>query len=310
MGTSADGCDSIATLNLNFILNITSTVIDTACGEYLFGANLLDISGIYVDTFLTTNNCDSIVILDLTIFEDSSVTYITSCDSAQWNGVWYYNDTTVTTTGLYTSIPFGGSTVNSSGQEGNIWYFGQNAGLDFNSGAPVALTDGQLNTLEGCATISDQNGALLFYTDGMTVYDRNHGIMPNGTGLVGNNSSTQSSIIVGKPMSVDIYYIFTIDGTTGGGIGLHFSEVDMTLNGGLGDVNSIKNVMLFPYGCEKVTAVKHQNGTDFWIVSRLENSNEYHSYLLSSSGVNTTPVVTNIGPVYNQTIGYLKCSPN
>ena len=71
-----------------------------------------------------------------------------------------------------------------SQNEGNIWYFGWNAGLDFNSGAPVALTDGQLFTLEGCASISDMNGDLLFYTDGMVVYNKNHVLMPNGSGII------------------------------------------------------------------------------------------------------------------------------
>ncbi len=67
--------------------------------------------------------------------------------------------------------------------EANIWYFGYKAGLDFNSGAPVALTNGQLNTQEGCAVISTAAGQLLFYTDGITIWDKNHAIMPNGTGL-------------------------------------------------------------------------------------------------------------------------------
>ena len=93
--------------------------------------------------------------------------------------------------------------------EGNIWYFGENAGLDFNSGVPVVLTDGQLVTQEGCASIADNNGDLLFYTDGMTVYNKQHTIMPNGYGLLGNNSSTQSAIIVKQPGSASIYYIFT-----------------------------------------------------------------------------------------------------
>jgi len=66
-----------------------------------------------------------------------------------------------------------------SQKEANIWYFGENAGLDFNSGVPVALLDGQLNTREGCATISDKNGNLLFYTDGITVWNRSHKIMQN-----------------------------------------------------------------------------------------------------------------------------------
>src|SRR6185503_9676016 len=78
-------------------------------------------------------------------------------------------------------------------KEANVWYFGTNAGVDFNSGAPVAITNGKLNTNEGCATIADKStGQLLFYTDGITVYDRTHAIMSNGTGLKGNASSTQS----------------------------------------------------------------------------------------------------------------------
>jgi len=88
-----------------------------------------------------------------------------------------------------------------SQNEGNIWYFGTNAGLDFNSGSPIMLADGMLNTFEGCATISDSDGDLLFYTDGMVVYNKNHVIMPNGSGLLGNSSSTQSGIIVKKPAS-------------------------------------------------------------------------------------------------------------
>ena len=59
-----------------------------------------------------------------------------------------------------------------SQNETNIWYFGTNAGLDFNSGAPVPLLDGALDTQEGCATISDNTGSLLFYTDGTTVYNQ------------------------------------------------------------------------------------------------------------------------------------------
>ena len=71
-----------------------------------------------------------------------------------------------------------------------------------------------------------------------------------------------------------------------------------------------KNIMLIASTCEKVTAIKHQNSTDFWIVSRVENSNTYHAYLLTSTGINTTPVVTNIGAVLNDTGGYLKGSPD
>jgi gliding motility-associated-like protein len=197
-----------------------------------------------------------------------------------------------------------------SQNEGNIWYFGEGAGLDFNSGIPVPLTDGMIYTIEGCASISDNNGDLLFYTDGMVIYNRNHTIMPNGAGLLGNNSSTQSAIIVKKPASTTIYYIFTVDGASGIWGGLTYSEVDMSLDGGFGDVNINKNIELFPTACEKVTAILHQNGSDFWIVSRLENSNTYHSYLLSSAGLDIVPMISNIGAVLNGTGGYLRGSPD
>jgi hypothetical protein len=46
-------------------------------------------------------------------------------------------------------------------QRANIWYFGQNAGIDFNEQPPIAIT-GPLNTPEGCSVISDRNGQLFF----------------------------------------------------------------------------------------------------------------------------------------------------
>lgn len=48
-------------------------------------------------------------------------------------------------------------------EEANIWYFGENAGVDFNSGTPVALTKGQINTIEGCAVLSNNLGQLVFH---------------------------------------------------------------------------------------------------------------------------------------------------
>ena len=96
-------------------------------------------------------------------------------------------------------------------KKGNIWYFGNNAGLDFNSGSPIALTDGMLTTNEGCASIADEQGNLLFYTDGSTVYDKNHQVMTNGTNLMGNMSSTQSGIIVTDPYDNNRHYIFSTD---------------------------------------------------------------------------------------------------
>ncbi len=45
--------------------------------------------------------------------------------------------------------------------------------------------------------------------------------------------------------------------------GLRYSEVDMKLQDGLGDINSNKNIPIVTPTCEKITAVKHQNDIEF-----------------------------------------------
>lgn len=177
--------------------------------------------------------------------------------------------------------------------EGNHWYFGFNAGLDFSSGSPVADVNGALSTWEGCSSVSDKNGNLLFYTDGGSVYTRNHTIMPNGAGLLGNSSSTQSAMIVKKPGTDTLYYLFTTPAVSTGG--LYYSQVNLNLNGGLGDVvTSTKNTNLLPVVGERVTATKHRNGIYTWVITKVTNTNSYYAYLIDCNGINT-PVITSIG---------------
>jgi gliding motility-associated-like protein len=203
-----------------------------------------------------------------------------------------------------------------SQNEANYWYFGKYAGLNFNSGNPVAVVDGQLNTTEGCATISNNLGQLLFYTDGNTVWNKNHVVMQNGIGLLGNISSTQSAIIVPKPGSASIYYIFTagLVSTIYPTRGIHYSEVDMSLDSGLGAVTATKNIQLLYEACEKLTAVKHGNNNDIWVIAHGWENDEFHSYLVSSAGV-SSPVTSHAGIVvtaldFRNSFGYLKASPN
>lgn len=154
------------------------------------------------------------------------------------------------------------------------WYFGTNAGIHF--------------------TTSDPAGNLLFYTDGITVFDSNHDIMPNGSGLFGGTSASNSAVIVPKPGSSTQFYIATVDNAGTSGVGLYFSRVDMTLNSGLGDVaTSEKNVFLADSTSEKLTAIKSANG--YWIVSLRVYSDEILAFEVTSSGFSNTPVVSHTG---------------
>lgn len=224
-------------------------------------------------------------------------------------------------------------------KEAAVWYFGDKAGLDFNSGTPVGLLNGKLITREGCASISDKNGNILFYTDGSTVYNKLHQIMPNGTGLLGHVSSTQSAIIIPKPNNPYIYYIFTVDepleenaddnplnDQDAPNNGLHYSQVDLRLNNGLGDIPSNeKNIHLITYNpnnneetkfkcSEKITAVQHGDGVSFWVITHFLDS--FYAFKISNAGVNktpvksTTPLMVPLGGYHSNAIGYLKSSPN
>ncbi|PCH98581.1 MAG: hypothetical protein COB85_01310 [Bacteroidetes bacterium] len=202
--------------------------------------------------------------------------------------------------------------------EGNNWYFGIYAGLNFSTNPPTILNDGHLTTSEGCAAVSNKLGVLLFYTDGSLVWDANHNIMPNGTGLFGNPSSTQSAVICPKPGTYnyslkrfDGYFIVTIDYNAGSN-GVRFSEVDMTMNGGMGDVlTANKNTLLFGTNTtEGANVARHGNGCDYWIIAKTVGSTDINTYLITSAGVNTTPIVSTAVSTGMAHVGSVKVSPN
>jgi hypothetical protein len=207
-------------------------------------------------------------------------------------------------------ITFGSLNAFAQGEKTN-WYFGKGAGIIF-SGEGATPTSSRLFTEEGSATLSDKDGNLLLYTNGITVWNRNHKVMPNGNGLMGGKSSTQSALILPKPNSENIYYIFTTD-IQAQSNGLRYSIVDMSKDGGNGDLVYKNNFMIAP-ATEKLTAVRHSNGRDWWVLAHRWNSNGYMAFLVNSEGVSTQPVLSMVGTVHGgpnrKAIGYLVPSPD
>lgn len=203
-----------------------------------------------------------------------------------------------------------------SQREASNWYFGKNAGLNFNSGNPEPLFDGQINTVEGCEAFSDSNGNLLFYTDGKTVWNKNHAVMPNGEGLKGSFSSSQSALVVPLPDNNDLYFIFTPDDALTDRTeesetnGFNYSIVDISRNGGLGEV-TIKNEELLSQCSEKVSGVRNSNGNYYWVVTHFKDT--FYAYKVDENGVNRNPVRSRVGPSiesFENTRGTIKISPD
>ncbi|WP_100613374.1 T9SS type B sorting domain-containing protein [Confluentibacter citreus] len=210
-----------------------------------------------------------------------------------------------------------GSITSFSQNEANNWYFGENAGMDFNDGMVAVLNDGAMDTPAGCSTISDTDGNLLFYTNGQTVWNRKHEIMANGTDLAGDINHVQSSLIVPKPNDPDTYYIFTtrflssVNPTQRPG--LYYSEVTFSNENPLGAV-SIKNTRLIHTSSERLTAI-HDAATNsikvitFGAFPPSAINNTFFIFNVTENGVDRIPKISQHNDLVS-IVGALKISPD
>ncbi len=204
------------------------------------------------------------------------------------------------------------STLTYSQKVANNWLFG-NFGLEFKSDTVIIRKDYAVHENRGMGIISDTNGQLLCYTDGLSIWGRNHSIMPNGQNMSTTQSGTlvQSSVIVPRPSSNSICYTFTVHPYNGqSAAGLYYSIVDLTKNNGFGDV-TLKGKKILDKTDNKITAIYHKNGHDVWIITHQHETNSYYAYLLTDTGLTETPVVSSVGKSFSSTFaGQLKASPD
>ena len=189
----------------------------------------------------------------------------------------------------------------------NIWQLGDNPSnmpdpsmyIDFNSGSAVADTVIRaMSFFNTNASICDTTGQLLFYTNGVYIANRNHDSLLNTvnfnpgywTDFYGNDGMgiPQGALIIAIPGSYNLYGIFTVSGEYGDFYGktyaplyLSYSEVDMNLDSGLGGIIK-KNIHLVEdtimWG--RLTACKHANGRDWWIITHKFFSDKYYKLLI------------------------------
>ncbi|HKK12847.1 MAG TPA: hypothetical protein VJ945_08435, partial [Flavobacteriaceae bacterium] len=205
-----------------------------------------------------------------------------------------------------------------SQSETNNWYFGDEAGLNFANARVSLLTNGKMNTIAGCSTISDTEGNLLFYTNGQTVWNKNHVKMDNGDGLAGDINNTQTSIIIPKPNDETKYYIFTTRGTPSSSPlvtpGLFYSEVEISSSYPLGKVTT-KNHRLTASSTGRITAIHDAQNDIIKVIafgSQSESgapNNTFYVFDVTQNGVvvpaHTTTISENISSE-----GAMKISPN
>ncbi len=195
-------------------------------------------------------------------------------------------------------------------KQNRAWIFGRNTGVSFATGSPVVVSS-SLFTDEGSASLADTAGNLLFYTQGDSVWNRNNVVMPNGHSLApfSCNSTTQAAVIVPVMGTTSKYYLFSMEHILASGR-LAYSIVDMSLDGGLGDVPAAtKGIMIDSGFAEKMLAVR--GNCCIWLIVHKVDSAKFFAYKITSSGINLTPVISKVG-AYNDYEGYgvIKVSPD
>jgi hypothetical protein len=183
----------------------------------------------------------------------------------------------------------------SAQRYGEQWQFGNEVGLEFSDCAPKVLLNGSNDGFEGCSTVSNEQGELLFYTNSETVWNRLHEPMPNGE-LVAGGGSLSQVLIQKVPLSTSLYYIFTTTGQASAAGRFRYHVVDMGADDGFGDVITDDQVLFTGTTTEHVAATGHANGTDVWIMARAYPQAEFLAYRLTPAGIVDAPVVSSVGP--------------
>ena len=237
-----------------------------------------------LSTIWNTGETDPIINVDSVGLVDPGGTYWVSMQGP--GGCSVYDEIVIT---IYED------TVTSSNQ----WYFGDMAGIDFNTN--TAVTDGVSQSPEAAATFSDANGDLLMYTNGVTIYNKEHQRMVNGDNLGGDSTSAQGALIVQLPMDETIYYVFMTDPAwEDRTFDLRYAVVDLKLDSSRGAV-VLKDRLLYSKSTERLAATGFGTGGNVWLISHEFGNNTFRTYPIDTAGIGQ-PVYSTVGTILSPAI--------
>ena len=207
------------------------------------------------------------------------------------------------------------SNLHGFAQRGANWCFGDSAGIDFNTPSnPVFFTNSVVS--RGTAvSISDTYGSLQFYAHtvsgagGITtgkIWNKNNQLLANGDSISGGGWYHEM-VILPDPADDSLFYLFSIGVSFD--YGLKYSKIDLRGDNGLGEVVQ-KNVSLVDsmFIMDGLTAIKHGNGRDWWLVCRPYVNpgpvywNSWYTYLITPSGI-SQQFIQNVGSLNTNGFG-------
>ena len=196
--------------------------------------------------------------------------------------------------------------------------------MDFITGTPViSYVTRSMEMSRAVSNISDANGNILFYTNGIYISDATGDTMQNGSGLNPSVYTSwypdglpppQMNMIIPDPGNPDLYYLFhtTVDDPFSALLTryLYYSIVDMSQNSGLGAVTTKNQILITDsLSTSNLTACKHANGRDWWLIKHKAFSTLYYLFLITPNGI-LGPLIQNIGKYRINDAGQAAFSPN
>lgn len=207
-------------------------------------------------------------------------------------------------------------------KNGNNIVLGYGGCLNYNildiNGNPTYVTNRKVATLEGCTSISDFNGNMLFYSDGIQLFDANDKLIAGtllGTPLGGDSSSTQSGLAIKKPGTLNDWILFSIslkkDASAGAGSlgtgNLVYCIIKNPLVSGISPLLTVigRNTILAGPGApihvtqvsEKICARKNSDGT-YWVITKevIGSNANYLAFKVNLDGsITNAPVLSPSG---------------
>lgn len=218
------------------------------------------------------------------------------------------------------SLLFGynGGAASPSNPEGciTIMTFGDIAGVNLSDNQTINMNFNDTNV-----SMSDQNGSLIFYYNGVYIENAQFNKMENGDTLnlweeLGSDMP-QGAIAFPYPGDPEKYILLHetegyIESPLWGfqAIALYYSIIDMTTNNGLGKVVQRKTLIIsdtLTYG--QLSAVRHANGRDWWVLIGKSHTNQFYTLLIDPSGIHNLGTQST-GPSKKEGFGYSTFSPD
>jgi hypothetical protein len=205
--------------------------------------------------------------------------------------------------------------------EANNWLVGIDHIMNFNTGEPEHVCPGVVQssyppidwnyasnfpyhyffaTEYNTSIISDANGNLIFYSNGSKLYNANFEIIWAYSNIMPWQLEASQSLFIPKPGNKNRYYFFTPSGPNSG-LGIRYTQLDKSLNNGLGGIVGLPNQLLYNTYVQKVTATYHYNNYDIWVIIHAWGSNQFIAYLVTKNGISSMPVTSSVGMQHSPT---------